>query len=76
MENSLKSTNEIQIVSGEGNFGDTEVYTGKRTQRAIKSRLTRERCNGDRWARAVVFLHNNETGKTGINLETSELCNY
>mgnify|MGYP001073364484 CR=1 FL=1 len=48
---------EIRIVSGEGTVGSSDVYTGKRTVRAIKSRLTRERCNGDRWARAEALVH-------------------
>lgn len=47
---------EIRIVSGEGTVGGSDVYTGKRTVRAIKSRLTRERCNGDRWARAEALV--------------------
>ena len=41
----------IQIVSGEGEQGTVEAYTGTVTVRAIKARLTRERCGGDRWAR-------------------------
>lgn len=41
----------LQVVSGEGETGSIEPYTGKRTVRAIKARLTRERCGGDRWAR-------------------------
>lgn len=45
---------EISIVSGEGEIGTEEEYTGKRTPRAIKARLTRERCHGDRWAVLVI----------------------
>ena len=47
----------IRIVSGEGENGTIEIYTGKYTQRAIKVRLTKERCKGDRWARAEVYNH-------------------
>jgi|688.fasta_scaffold1925718_2 hypothetical protein len=47
----LIATAPLYIVSGEGDLGTTELYTGKRTVRAIKARLTRERCGGDRWAR-------------------------
>ena len=44
----------IIIVSGEGEGpGMQEVYRGARTMRALRRRLTTERCNGDRWARAV-----------------------
>lgn len=41
----------LEIVSGEGENGMVEIYTGAKTVRAIKARLTRERCGGDRWAR-------------------------
>lgn len=44
-------TSRLAIVSGEGESGTREEYTGKRTARAIRARLTRERCGGDRWAR-------------------------
>lgn len=53
----LDSNIAVRIVSGEGAVGGSEVYTGKRTIRALKSRLTRERCNGDRWARAEALVH-------------------
>ena len=40
----------IEILSGEGEDGTLEDYNGARTVSAIKSRLSRERRNGDRWA--------------------------
>ncbi len=41
----------IYIVSGEGTGpGTRELYTGKRTQQALRTRLTRERWGSDRWA--------------------------
>jgi hypothetical protein len=43
----------IYIVSGEGDYGTRELYTGTRTARALRLRLTRERCEGDRWAKIV-----------------------
>lgn len=52
----------IHIVSGEGEVGTVEVYTGTRTDRAIKMRLTRERCHGDRWARAMIYMHTTDDG--------------
>ena len=38
------------ILSGEGEVGTWERHTGKGTLTAIRRRLNRERCNGDRWA--------------------------
>lgn len=72
----IEKDKEILIVSGEGEIGTAEVYRGKHTQRAIKSRLTRERCHGDRWARAIQYSHTNDHGLVGINLETGEYCGY
>lgn len=41
----------IEIVSGEADGpGTIELYEGTRSPRAIRARLTRERCGGDRWA--------------------------
>ena len=45
---------EIKIVSGEGERGTAEVYTGTMTIRALKMRLTKERCRGDRFAFVTV----------------------
>jgi len=45
----------IDIISGEGEQGHRDTYTGMRTALAIKRSLTRERCGGDRWARAVAI---------------------
>lgn len=44
----------LEILSGEGEQGTRVLYAGKRTVRAIKARLTRERCHGDRWAILIV----------------------
>ena len=43
----LDSNIEIRIVSGEGDVGGTEAYTGKLSMHALKSRLTRERYHDD-----------------------------
>ena len=73
MKNEMILTeNEIRIVSGIGELGIVERYTGKKTQRAIKSRLTRERCNGDRWARAIQKV----PGYCGYDLETGMPCDW
>ena len=67
---------EIRIISGEGDVGTVELYTGKHSKRAIKLRLSRERSNGDRWARAIQYSHENEHGKVGLDLETGEYCTF
>jgi hypothetical protein len=61
----------IVIVSGEGEIGHIEPYTGKRTIRAIKLRLARERKGGDRWARARVYSHGGAlVGEVWLDVET------
>ena len=50
----------IIIHSGEGTEGNYKIYRGARTARAIKARLTKERCGGDRWAHAYVCLHEDD----------------
>jgi len=70
----LIETNEIRIVSGEGEVGTSEIYNGKRTIRAIKMRLTKERCGGDRWANPKVFSHSNDFGDVFVDVETGEYC--
>lgn len=65
--------NKIQIFSGEGDYGSFELFTGKRTMRAIKMRLTKERCGGDRWARALVYSHSNDHYDIYYNLETGDV---
>lgn len=64
--------NDIKILSGEGDYGNFEIYTGKRTPRAIKMRLTKERCGGDRWARALVYSHSLHCYDIYYNLETGD----
>ena len=68
------SDGQIAIVSGEGEVGTAVIYRGARTQRALRAHLTRERCDGDRWARAVQYTHTNDWGDCGRDLETDELC--
>ena len=72
--NELLATNEIHIVSGEGETGNSVIYNGKRTVRAIKVRLAKERCHGDRWAKAKVFSHSNDYGDVFIDFDTDKLC--
>lgn len=60
------------LVSGEGENGTWErVVT---TPRGIKLRLTRERCGGDRWARAYSeFFIAADNLVAGYNVESNEL---
>lgn len=68
---------DVLIISGEGEQESFELYTGKRSIRAIKSRLTCERCGGDRWARAEIFSHYPHNGGDAfINLETGDYRSY
>ena len=46
----------LDVVSGEGEQGRAVAYTGSGRLSALKARLTRERCGGDRWARYVARL--------------------
>jgi hypothetical protein len=62
----------IVILSGEGEQGNFEKYTGSRTIRAIKQRLTKERCNGDRWASVYIYNYTNDLGDVYQDMETGE----
>ena len=48
------NTGDMVIFSGEGDTGTFERYYGARTAKAIRSKLSRERCGGDRWASAWI----------------------
>jgi hypothetical protein len=60
----------VFIVAGEGEIGRAQPYTGKRTAHAIALRLARERCHGDRWARAYV----QQSDAVFIEMQTGEYC--
>jgi hypothetical protein len=63
--------NEIYILSGEGcGSGNRVLYCGAKSVRAIKARLTRERCGGDRWAKVLVQTPN-DSGPQDV---TDKLC--
>ena len=51
------------LVSGEGESGTWERV--ETTPRGIKLRLTRERCGGDRWARAYESPYETVDGCVG-----------
>lgn len=50
IDNKFLESHEIRILSGEGELGTFAPYEGKKTVRALKLRMARERCHGDRWA--------------------------
>jgi DNA-binding transcriptional regulator YiaG len=68
MENLIESAETILILSGEGEQGSFDKYTGKRTERALKIRLTKERCHGDRWAFALASAGDNYAPHTFFEL--------
>lgn len=72
--NKLIEKNAILIVSGEGETGTSQAYTGKRTVRAIKMRLNKERCGGGRWAMAKVYSHSNAFGDVYADIERGKYC--
>jgi hypothetical protein len=65
----------IEIVAGEGEgHGHRSVHTGRPTMRAIRARLTRERCGGDRWAYAWIKTpYESVNGHIWVNAETGQL---
>lgn len=62
-------TTTIWISSGEGEIGRTVRYRGAPTLRALRARLTRERCGGDRWAH--VLLETAERHPERVDEETA-----
>ncbi|WP_419607616.1 hypothetical protein [Thiolapillus sp.] len=69
MKNEL---NRVVIISGEGEIGIIEPHTGRPTKRAVMARLTRERCGGDRWAKAIAYVD----GTEGFDVETGEVADW
>jgi len=60
------------IHSGEGCWGTWQ--TAKTTELGIKQLLTRERCNGDRWASAYSDAYElADGGFAGYNIETGDV---
>ena len=59
------------IKSGEGECGTCSRKVA--TERGIFCILSRERCGGDRWARAFGDIFNTEHGKAGYDVETGEI---
>lgn len=60
------------IASGEGEIGTWDRV--RMTTRGLKQRLSKERCNGDRWARAVEDVYETSDGNwAGRDVETGEI---
>ena len=72
----VENSPDILIIACEADFGEVDIYEGKRSKRALKSRLTTERCQGDRWAKALLYSHKTETGHFGIDFDTGKLGKY
>lgn len=56
------------VLSGEGTTGNWRMVAA--TNRGIKRILTKERCGGDRWAKA--FYKPQGASDVGIDVETGE----
>lgn len=69
MAHIIETAETILILSGEGEEGTFEKYTGKRTVRALRTALTKARCNGDRWAFALVSADEDHEDDTFIELD-------
>lgn len=54
MTKAIEAAKVIEIVSGEGEMGNVELYSGKRTYRALAMRIKREKCGGDRFCFAKI----------------------
>ena len=70
MKTLIKQAQTILIFSGEGSRGTFTTFTGKKSIRAIKSKLTKERCGGDRWAKVYISGHDRaflELGQPELN---------
>jgi len=71
-DDKMLNLNNTVILSGEGEIGTYEMYEGKKTMSAIKSRLQKERAGGDRWAKAFAYSHDSDTGPVYTDIETGE----
>ena len=63
----------ITILSGEGERGTRELYIGKHTLRGLQLTLARERCNGDRWAKAEYHRNGYTTDDQVLNPEILDI---
>ena len=54
IEKAISQAAVIEIVSGEGEMGTVEIFTGKKTALAISRRIKKEKCGGQRFCYARV----------------------
>ena len=59
------------VFSGEGETGSWEKKIA--TKRGILRILSRERCGGNRWARAFGDIYETKIGMAGSDVETGEM---
>lgn len=59
----INSIPQFLVFSGEGIYGTFEIYKGSLTQRAMKSRITKEFASGSRWAYMLRFEHVSKIGQ-------------
>ena len=59
------------VLSGGGETGSWEKKIA--TERGILRILSRERCGGDRWARAFGDIYATKIGMAGSDVETGEM---
>lgn len=59
------------VLSGVGETGSWEKKIA--TERGILRILSRERCGGDRWARAFGDIYETKIGMAGSDVETGEM---
>ena len=59
------------VLSGEGEIGSWEKKVA--TKRGILRILSRERCGGNRWARAFGDIYETKIGMAGSDVETGEM---
>lgn len=69
----IKNAAQILILSGEGEVGTFEEFTGKRSTRAIKAKITKESCHGDRFVRVFASAGSNYAKDTFAELDKETL---
>ena len=69
----IEKAEKIVILSGEGSVGTFEEFTGKRTARSLKTKITKESCHGDRFVRVFASAGDKYEDNTFIELGSDDL---